>query len=149
MGDKRSHRGTPRHWEDPPFEQEIPPPRRPSRTYQQSSPAEETTPLEGTVKWFDPNKGFGFVALQTGGEAFLHVSRLKAAGYNEAPEGSRVLVRTGPGRKGPEVIEVIKIHLDAPQAEQTPRRSSGTDRIPPAHVEETDAVGTVKWFNTS
>jgi CspA family cold shock protein len=95
------------------------------------------------VKWFDANKGFGLVSLEKGGEAFMHISRLKAACYGEPKEGTPITVRLGPGRKGPQVVEVIEVGA-APnrQIERTPRPTAA-----PSAMEEVDAIGIVKWFN--
>jgi CspA family cold shock protein len=58
----------------------------------------------GTVKWFNPTKGFGFVTPDDGGEElFLHRSVLEQAGLSDLAEGTRVRVQTSEGRKGPQV----------------------------------------------
>ncbi|HYJ85146.1 MAG TPA: cold shock domain-containing protein [Pyrinomonadaceae bacterium] len=145
MSDKRSHRGTPRHWEEQPFEYEGPPIRRASRPFAPTAAPSEASPVQGTVKWFNAEKGFGFIALQSGGEAFIHVSRLKAAGLSDAPEGAAVTVRMGPGRKGPEVVEILEMGEAAPKPA---RASPAAQRFdPPAQTETTEVTGTVKWFN--
>jgi CspA family cold shock protein len=74
--------------------------------------ARQTVPDDelGTVAWFDLGKQFGFVALSNGyGDAFLHMSVLKAAGYIWLPRGTTVRVRTevdGGKRRVTEVVEV-------------------------------------------
>jgi CspA family cold shock protein len=58
----------------------------------------------GTVKWFNPTKGFGFVTPDGGGEElFLHRSVLEQAGLRDLAEGTRVRVQTSEGKKGPQV----------------------------------------------
>ena len=58
----------------------------------------------GTVKWFNPTKGFGFVTPDDGGEElFLHRSVLEQAGLRDLTEGTRVRVQTSQGTKGPQV----------------------------------------------
>jgi CspA family cold shock protein len=58
----------------------------------------------GTVKWFNPTKGFGFVTPDDGSEElFLHRSVLEQAGLRELAEGTRVRVQTSEGTKGPQV----------------------------------------------
>jgi len=81
--------------------------------------------LRGKVKWFNPEKGFGFVSPADGSpDVFLHVSALKQAGLQDAPEGSTIVCEVGPGRKGVQVLRVIT--LDTTTAVQRPpRRSSG------------------------
>ena len=66
-------------------------------------------PVEATVKWFNADKGFGFVALAGGSEAFMHIRQLETAGHSSVTEGARVKVRIGQGQKGPEVTEVIAV----------------------------------------
>jgi len=58
-------------------------------------------PVEAVVKWFNAEKGFGFVAAVNGSEAFMHIRRLEAAGHSSLPEGARIKVRIGQGQKGP------------------------------------------------
>jgi cold shock protein len=60
--------------------------------------------VRGVVKWFSPDKGFGFVELSDGsGDAFLHGSVLAQNGYNVVQPGETLEVRVGPGHKGPHV----------------------------------------------
>ena len=102
-------------------------------------------PVSGVVKWFNPEKGFGFVELSDGsGDAFLHGSVLTQGGINTVQPGETLEVRVGPGHKGPHVTEVLSV--DSSTAVPTPSRRSNAQATilngPP--VEET---GTVKWFN--
>lgn len=102
-------------------------------------------PVSGVVKWFNPEKGFGFVELSDGsGDAFLHGSVLAQSGINTVQPGETLEVRVGPGHKGPHVTEVLSVDSSAAVA-RTSRRSSAqaTTSNGPA-VEET---GMVKWFN--
>lgn len=56
---------------------------------------------EGTVKWFNATKGFGFIAPDDGGEdLFVHHSEIEAQGYRELLEGQRVSFEVTQGRKG-------------------------------------------------
>ena len=81
--------------------------------------------IRGKVKWFNPEKGFGFVSPADGSpDVFLHVSALKQAGLQDAPEGSTIVCEVGPGRKGVQVLRVIT--LDTTTAvERAPRRPMG------------------------
>lgn len=57
----------------------------------------------GTVKWFNAEKGFGFIAQDSGGpDVFVHYSQINADGYRELQEGQRVVFETQQGRKGVE-----------------------------------------------
>jgi cold shock protein len=80
--------------------------------------------LKATVKWFNPEKGFGFVELGDGsGDAFLHVSVLQRAGSDAVNPGAGLRVRVGPGQKGQQVTEVIEI--TSPGEAQAPRGGGG------------------------
>jgi len=61
----------------------------------------------GTVKWFDPVKGYGFIKPERGGrDVFVHTSVLQRAGIMGLNEGERVVVEIIEGRKGPEAASV-------------------------------------------
>lgn len=61
-----------------------------------------TTVAKGTVKWFNADKGFGFIAPDDGGEdLFVHHSEVKTGGYASLNEGQKVDFQVGQGRKGP------------------------------------------------
>jgi cold shock protein len=106
-------------------------------------------PVRGAVKWFNSEKGFGFVELSDGsGDAFLHGSVLAQSGINAVQPGETVEVRVGPGHKGPHITEVLSV--DASTA--TPNGSSRSSfRSTTSNGSSTDsaveATGTVKWFN--
>ena len=58
-------------------------------------------PVQAVVKWYNPDKGFGFVQLADGsGDAFLHVSVVERSGHDRVPPGATLEVRAGPGPKG-------------------------------------------------
>ena len=63
----------------------------------------------GTVAWFDLTRQFGFVALRSGGDAFLHMSVLKEAGYVWIPRGTTLQVRVETDRGKPRVAEVLEV----------------------------------------
>jgi cold shock protein len=102
-------------------------------------------PVSGVVKWFSPEKGFGFVELSDGsGDAFLHGSVLAQSGINTVQPGETLEVRVGPGHKGPHVTEVLSVDSSTavPMASRRSSAQATTSNGP--SVEET---GTVKWFN--
>ena len=67
-------------------------------------------PASGIVKWFSPEKGFGFVELSDGsGDAFLHGSVLAQSGTAAVQPGETLEVRVGPGHKGPHITEVLSV----------------------------------------
>ena len=62
----------------------------------------------GTVKWFNGKKGFGFISPDNGGEdLFVHHSEIKMNGYTSLDEGQKVQFEIGQGKKGPCATNVI------------------------------------------
>src|SRR3977135_3968541 len=72
------------------------------------SAPQASEPVEAIVKWFNAEKGIGFVAVVGGSEAFMHISVLEAAGHSGVPEGARVKARIGQGLNGTHGREVIE-----------------------------------------
>ena len=62
--------------------------------------------ITGTVKWFNGEKGFGFIAREGGDDVFVHFSAIQADGYRTLEEGQRVQFDVAPGRKGEEALNV-------------------------------------------
>jgi CspA family cold shock protein len=60
----------------------------------------------GTVKWFNSEKGFGFIAREGEPDVFVHFSAIQGTGYRSLEEGQRVEFDVGPGRKGEEAQNV-------------------------------------------
>jgi CspA family cold shock protein len=63
----------------------------------------------GVVKWFNPEKGFGFIAVEGRDDLFVHYSAIQTSGYRSLEEGQRVEFDVGPGRKGEEAQNVRPI----------------------------------------
>jgi len=121
-----------------------------------------------TVKWFNAEKGFGFVELEGGGgDAFLHISVLSRVGYQTVSPGATLRVSVSPGQKGPQIADVVSVD----ESTATPGgvggggggyagggggggAGGGFDRPRPSARQPVDmstAVemrGTVKWFNS-
>src|ERR1700738_4392851 len=67
-------------------------------------------PVRAVVKWFKPERGFGFVELTDGsGDAFLHATVLERNGIAAVQPGETLEVRVAPGQKGPQVTEVLSV----------------------------------------
>ena len=113
--------------------------------------------LEATVKWFNGEKGYGFVALTDGsGDVFLHVNTLQAAGFQTVSPGATLRIRVGQGQKGRQVDQVVSVD-ESTAAAEPPRRSGGFQQRPPRSFDgprrqvdlssAVDMAGTVKWYN--
>jgi cold shock protein len=60
----------------------------------------------GTVKWFNADKGYGFIAAETGEDVFVHFSAIQATGYRSLDEGQVVEFDITQGQKGPQAANV-------------------------------------------
>ena len=120
--------------------------------------------IDAVVKWFNPQKGFGFAELGDGsGDAFLHVRAVEAAGYRELEPGTRLTVRVAQGQKGPQVTEITSVDTSTATpggSRGGPGGPGGQGRGPmqgqprrPYQSEPRDQgpaqeiAGTVKWYN--
>ncbi|MCP3804449.1 cold-shock protein [Allokutzneria sp. A3M-2-11 16] len=62
---------------------------------------------QGTVKWFNSEKGFGFITPDNGGaDVFVHYSEIQSSGYRSLEENQRVEFEIGQGQKGPQAQQV-------------------------------------------
>lgn len=64
---------------------------------------------EGTVKWFNASKGFGFIAQDDGTDVFVHYSAINIDGYKTLEEGARVTFEVVEGNKGPAAENVTAL----------------------------------------
>ena len=60
----------------------------------------------GTVKWFNAQKGYGFIERQGGNDVFVHHSEIEGEGYRELREGEKVTFLVTQGQKGPQASQV-------------------------------------------
>jgi len=104
----------------------------------------------GKVKWYDPDKRYGFVELSDGsGDAFLHATALAGIGIRTLRPGDTLEMRVAPGQRTPQVTEIISVDSSTVAPSTPPPRSfkPRSDRQPlEASVQ---AIGTVKWYNTA
>jgi CspA family cold shock protein len=88
--------------------------------------------VKGKVKWFNATKGFGFITMDNGGDAFCHASALQAAGHSEVAPGATIVCDLADSQRG---LQVVAVHsVDASTAEapsRGPRRDNfgGGDRF--------------------
>jgi CspA family cold shock protein len=64
---------------------------------------------EGTVKWFNDAKGFGFIEQDGGQDVFVHHTAIQAEGFKSLSEGDRVSFEVVDGQKGPAAQNVVKL----------------------------------------
>ncbi len=124
--------------------------------------------VDASVKWFNAEKGFGFVELADGtGDVFLHANALSQSGHETVSQGATLRVRIGQGPKGRQVAEVLSVDESTAQTRPAPRgprpgsfggpppggapggfRSGPGRRAPDLSTAE-EMVGTVKWYNAT
>ena len=64
---------------------------------------------QGTVKWFNADKGYGFIAVEGGQDVFVHFSAITGGGYRSLEEGQKVEFEAQQGKKGMEATNVTVI----------------------------------------
>jgi cold shock protein len=64
---------------------------------------------QGTVKWFNDKKGYGFIVSDTGKDVFVHHSAIEGEGYKSLKEGDKVQFEIVNGPKGEQATKVVKI----------------------------------------
>ena len=64
--------------------------------------------MKGTVKWFNAQKGFGFIIGEDGKEVFVHFSAIQSDGFKTLDDGQAVEYEVNDGEKGPQAVNVKK-----------------------------------------
>jgi CspA family cold shock protein len=132
-----------------------PPTYSPSRASFGNAPRVSVPPtgpaIDATVKWFNAEKGFGFVELADGSvDVFLHATVLEASGHQTVDAGARLSVQVGFGPKGRQIAAVFAVDASpagAPRAGARPSRGAPTGQGRPDPSTAFEIEGTVKWFN--
>ena len=154
MGKTGRDRGSRRRFDDDDAfgarEASYEPPRQSFRRTPREDAAPSGPPLDATVKWFNDEKGFGFVELGDGsGDAFLHIGVLQSAGHDVVAPETKLRVQVGQGQKGRQVTAVLEVDASGVGAgEQSSRRSqvaSKRERVDPNTASAVE--GTVQWFS--
>jgi len=65
--------------------------------------------LTGKVKWFNSEKGYGFITAENGKDIFAHFSQIKKDGYKTLEEGERVSFDVTDGQKGPQATNIVSL----------------------------------------
>lgn len=65
--------------------------------------------VTGTVKWFNPSKGYGFLSREDGEDVFVHFSAIQGEGFRNLEEGQSVEFSIEQGPKGPQAAEVVTL----------------------------------------
>jgi CspA family cold shock protein len=80
---------------------------------------------KGKVKWFNATKGYGFITLDNGGDAFCHASALQATGHSDVQPGTTVVCDLADSQRGLQVVAVHSVDITTAEApSRAPRRDS-------------------------
>ena len=63
---------------------------------------------QGTVKWFNAEKGFGFITRENGDDVFVHFTAIQGEGFKTLDEGQSVTFDVEEGQRGPQAVNVVK-----------------------------------------
>lgn len=107
---------------------------------------DSTDVVSGTVKWFDPVKGFGFIVSESGGpDILLHINVLRNFGQSSVADGALMRVRTQQTERGVQAVEVLSIQ---PPAQPDAASLADFANIDPQQVAlAVLQPGRVKWFD--
>ncbi len=64
---------------------------------------------QGTVKWFNAEKGFGFIEVEGGNDVFAHFSAIQGDGFKSLDEGQNVEFDVEDGQRGPQAVNIVKL----------------------------------------
>ncbi|SLM22204.1 cold-shock protein [Streptococcus dysgalactiae subsp. equisimilis] len=64
---------------------------------------------QGTVKWFNAEKGFGFISTENGQDVFAHFSAIQTNGFKTLEEGQKVEFDVEEGQRGPQAVNITKL----------------------------------------
>lgn len=64
---------------------------------------------QGTVKWFNAEKGFGFISTEEGQDVFAHFSQIQSDGFKSLEDGQKVAFDVEEGQRGPQATNIVKL----------------------------------------
>ena len=67
---------------------------------------------QGTVKWFNAEKGFGFIEVEGGDDVFAHFSAIQGEGFKSLDEGQKVEFEVEEGQRGPQAANIVKLNFN-------------------------------------
>lgn len=108
---------------------------------------------KGTVKWFNATKGYGFVTMESGGDAFCHASALQPTGHAQLPQGAGIVCDLANSERGLQVVTVHSVDMSTAQAQPHGRsHHDGGERPGAQAYRDTGPAGPmtegkVKFFN--
>jgi len=113
--------------------------------------------VKGTVKWFNATKGYGFITLDSGSDAFCHASALAALGTPNLPQGATIICDLQESPRGLQVVTVHSVDTSTadpaparrPRRDDGPRGGFGQDRFAARDLGPSGPMveGKVKFFN--
>lgn len=121
-----------------------------SEAYRAPEGGGESVTVAGTLKWFDPVKGYGFIAANDGsGDILIHQSVLRQEGHRQLQEGARITCEAVKRPKGMQATRIISIaEPEAPAGRTFTLATTPRVQPPPlANVHANMVDATIKWFN--
>jgi CspA family cold shock protein len=107
-----------------------------------------TQEMRGTVKWFNAVKGFGFVTPADGtNDAFIHLSVLRDAGFQELQPGATILCEVAKRAKGLQVTRIVEVDSSTAKPVERPARDPINHTSASYANDSSYTSAAVKWFN--
>lgn len=113
------------------------------------SPSDDQ-PVTGTVTWFSPSKGFGFIKpADNSDDIFVHVSVVQRFGRDNLREGATVTCEVAPGKKGRQVAVLLEVDDSTAAADESGARAGRGGPAAASGPVGEPGTGAIKWFNAT